>query len=146
MRATDLMVGDWVQNPLGYKAQVLDIRYIKDEGDGYGGGYRVNIGTNDWGCVQWLEEKDIEPIPLTPKILEKNGFLVKHPDSEKRQYWRDRAGQIVVHKNRGYFFFSISGNAFKFGFYVPHFSSHIRYVHELQHALKLCGIEKEIEL
>lgn len=126
MKATDLMIGDWLKNVLFNEFE--QVNYLEDN--------NINGHPTDW----------YELTPLTPEILEKNGLFVKHPDSEKRQYWRDSTGQLVVHKNRGYFLFNISGNAFKFGYFVPQFSAHLRYVHELQHALKLCGIDKEILL
>ena len=139
MKATELMIGDWVQNPLGAKGWVKNIRSSPQ--------YRIDIAYSaDGESYAVLEEKDVNPIPLTPEILVKNGFLIKHPESEKRTYLKDRAGQIVVHKNRGLLFFNISGNPWKFGWFHPAFAGHIRFVHELQHALRLCGIEKEIVL
>jgi len=128
MKANELMIGDWYAfrgHP--YKCTASDIASIAE-------------------CEEKGAPTDISEFPLTPEILEKNGFIVKHPESEKRTYLKDRAGQIVVHKNRGLLFFNISGNPWKFGWFHPAFSGHIRFVHELQHALRLCGIEKEIML
>lgn len=139
MKATDLMIGDWVQNPLGYKAQVLDIHYIKDEGDGYGGGYRIHIGKSNLGVVQWLEEKDIEPIPLTPKILEKNGFLKSDDFFCMAEDFYDID---IIEISDGIWrvrYDNLECSAITDTF-------HICFVHELQHALRLCKINKEIEL
>lgn len=126
MKANELMIGDWVQPcSRSYPVQVESLP--------------VDTINGDMGAA-------FDPIPLTPEILEKNGFIIKHPESEKRTYWRDCAGQIVGHKNRGLMLMEIHGNPKKFGYFIPYFKGHLYYVHELQHALRLCGIDKEIEL
>lgn len=128
MKANDLMLGDWYAfrgHP--YKCTASDIASILE-------------------CEENGAPTDISEIPLTTEILEKNGFIVKRTESAKRTYWKDRAGQIVGHKNRGLMYMEISGNPVKFGYFLPHFSGHIQFVHELQHALRLCGISKEIVL
>lgn len=84
--------------------------------------------------LDWQDGDDfswIEPIPLTPEILEKNGF---------KEY-------------NGYGYASNKGYCFE-GFYINYdFTTRIanidckfNYVHKLQNALKLCGIEKQIKL
>ena len=80
----------------------------------------------------WYPVETYEPIPLTPEILEKNGF-----------------------KNEGYF------SAFNIGDYrIISDAGHVAIIHgghadidipimnvnELQHFLRHCGIEKEIVL
>lgn len=87
----------------------------------------------------------IKPIPITPEILEKNGF-----------------------KGEMYAFLDISPNLYLEYYYHEHrlrewwtgidewnnhaevkeivFKCQCHYIHELQHALRLCGIEKEIVL
>lgn len=137
MEAKDLMIGCWVlYSYQENEKQPGRITYISENGSvGIAFDNGMEVATNLRYC---------EPIPLTTEILENNGFLIKHPESEKRTYLKDRAGQIVVRKNRGLLFFNISGNPWKFGWFHPAFSGHIRFVHELQHALRLCGIEKEI--
>ena len=72
------------------------------------------------------------PIPLTAKILEKNGFRFNNLPME--QYWQQYGLRLYL---------SGHGYGINCGENV---SLHIDYVHQLQHALRLCGIEKEIEL
>lgn len=75
---------------------------------------------------------EIEPIPLTPEILEKNGFrLEKFSGETMSGMWWESPEFVIREDMRD----SIGKNNFKF-----------EYVHELQHALKLCGINKEITL
>ena len=74
-----------------------------------------------------------KPIPLTPEILEKNGW-------EKTP-----TGYVFYTDGKKYdnsLWYIFGSNTFV----VNTAEFQIKYVHELQHALRLCGIEKEIEL
>ena len=80
--------------------------------------------------LDWQDGDDfswIEPIPLTAEILEKNGFV---QDGES---WWYKDFRIVLSSSKGVSL--VCGRQIKFC-----------YVHELQHALRLCGIDKEIIL
>lgn len=93
----------------------------------------------------WANLKDIEPIPLTPEILEKNGFVGEgyqiltlddghwleyyHHEHRLTRYWEGIDEWQDHSKVRDVVF-----------------RCHCYYVHELQHALKLCGINREINL
>lgn len=87
---------------------------------------------------------DIRPIPLTPEILKKNGFEDIGDETwqlEEKPYWF-----WVDFLNHQY------GCEFDTSTYENEDDEHrlklygIPAVHELQHAMKLCGIEKQIEL
>lgn len=88
--------------------------------------------------LDWQEGDDfswIEAIPLTAKILEKNGW--KYNPIIKAYEWQDKAFYISIvldEKTRIYV-----ANDYIFGMALGA-------VHELQHALRLCGIDKEIVL
>lgn len=103
----------------------------------------------DWVCQYSLKEYSIikieygyqieecvehgyEPIPLTAEILEKNGFYLEsyNGDAMRGNWWT--RSDFVFPESR---IDAVGRNLFKY-----------EYVHQLQHALKLCGIEKEIEL
>ena len=73
-----------------------------------------------------------EPIPLTTEILEKNRFI--WDSSPISQCW-EQYGLIIYPVGGGY--------RMNCGQNV---SFNIDFVHELQHVLKLYGIDKEIEL
>ena len=81
----------------------------------------------------------IKPIPLTQEILEKNEFTLK--EEEKGMY----GVTIAPYYTRDDVPFEVfcDGEPFAIWFKDP---VNIKYVHELQHALRLCGIEKEIIL
>lgn len=85
-------------------------------------GFMLENGMEDYG----------EPIPLTKDILWRN-----FPDTLGNVYWIWDDEKSNEEEN--WYEFSISGKNVKV-------NMEIRYVHELQHALRLCGINKEIEL
>ena len=124
MKEKDLMVGDWVM----YNPNV----FIEDE-------YET---AKEWFPTQINNGEDIDlaiegcyaPIPLTPEILEKNGFT-KDLDLDNVHYWFTLIDEHIR--------FSILHVRNVFQWLGP---LDFKYVHELQHALRLCGIKKEIEL
>ena len=67
-----------------------------------------------------------EPIPLTEDILVKNGWR-KHTMLYKNEWY----GDIGLFEEHGKFYYM---------------DLKIEYVHQLQHLLRLVGIQKEIEL
>ena len=130
------MIGDWVyaidgdeiKRPCRIATLEYDSTNKRDDFsiDFYGTDYEV-----EWPDVTF----EVEPIPLTAEILEKNGARKSLLMGEQRHftYWLDGLEILAIYDAD--FSFQINGNARK-----------LKYVHELQHALKLCGIEKEIEL
>jgi hypothetical protein len=133
MKAEDLMIGDWV-NVFDVPKQIEGIRTFKN-GD--------EIVYYDGDNGNFIE--NVTPIPLTPEILEKNGF--KEDSETNGIYWRPdcRKFCIVKELNTWYFAFRVLGETVdKSSGYIC--ISECNYVHEFQHTLKLCGIEKEIIL
>ena len=131
MKANELMIGDWVK-PSCWNEQVLLV------GEG-----RVTVKSDSY------TEDEIKPIPLTGEILEKNGFKVGHylvglaelPEYKmvNRKDLKDIEKNVITIRQSSNVLFDMQVGI----------GSHIfdiTYVHELQHALRLCGIEKEIEL
>jgi hypothetical protein len=128
MKANELMIGDWVQNPLGWKARVMSIKHtcvFKDEWE-----YLFKIGISKDTFQNNLSESELSPIPLTPEILEKNGFSDDYCNDDL--CYAQSCGDVIgIHIN--------GKNGCMDEMYF-------KYVHQLQHALRLCGISKEIEL
>jgi hypothetical protein len=124
MKATDLMIGDWVL--YGHRFAI-----IKELYNGH-----VTILCSINGQNEYVEETydNIEPITLTPEILERNGFF-KSCDHDGIHY-----KYTLISDGIG---FSLKYVRNVFQWLGP---LDFKYVHELQHALKLCGIENEIEL
>lgn len=93
----------------------------------------------------WLEHgrtyvpiEFVEPIPLTTEILKKNGF-VKDEKDDNMYYWNWGVIDDCISYDKETSkvrIISVSGLTFV---------KILQYVHELQHALRLCEIQKEIE-
>lgn len=83
--------------------------------------------------------KYLSPIPLTPEILEKNGFVLK--EEEEGMF----GVKIAPHYIRDDVPFEVfcDGEPFAIWFKDP---VNIEYVHQLQHVLRLCGISLDIKL
>ena len=146
MKVEDLMVGDWVC--LEDENLPLEERYFKIEYIAISAGVSwVNQGTStpiglgDGKSLIPVFTNEIYPIPLTPEILKKNNILY-----EKSNYC------YVIDRNKDleciYYIAQASQEDWVVGvdtgaYECPVFAR-IKYVHELQHALKLCKIDKEI--
>lgn len=151
LTASGLMIGDWVK--------VTD-----DDSDEYFFGivceidrYNVIVVKSGDSVGYPYAEECIEPVPLTPEILEKNGF--KHTDQGGgpciigEWKWGDKGKRnftivtITFYKglNSGVRLLTKieTDCSYESGINMIH-SCDIESVHELQHALKLCGISKEI--
>ena len=112
----ELMIGDWVYNTQNDKPeQVCEI-----------GSGLVMLSYNDL-----YEYDEIRPIPLTAEILEQNGFELLRDT----WYFSQNGRPVLIRFADNYIVIIINGD---------HVPMKLRYVHELQHAMRLCGIDKEI--
>lgn len=138
MKSNELMVGDWVrgtatldQDWYGWQiapGECIQVRSILHTG--------INYESN--GCAESFEDDtirfdDIEPIPLTPEILEKNGWdpITYKIEGAEKVHCRP----MVVAKDYVVFEVSCGWGAYP-----------VVFVHQLQHLLRLFEIDKEIEL
>lgn len=137
MRQNELMVGDWV------KLDFYDVPYGDEEEAVWKNGKITAIHHGNWVDVDFggpldecdIEVEDVQPIPLTPEILEKNGF--RHGSYVGGYYSPDCPFRVFVKTKGRREFTTLFDDEI-------HFSC--TFVHQLQQALRLCGIEKEIEL
>jgi len=133
MKAEELMIGDWVYNTHNQQNE-----RVQEIGSGL-----VMLDYNDL-----YEYDEIEPIPLTLEILEKNGFkpyileghletvyacqdVSKAVSDELYALWPYQDGSF-------YLLLRVDGKDMV--------RMDVHYIHQLQQALRLCGIEKEIDL
>ena len=141
MKSEELMVGDCV----------MPLKKLK--------GIPGKVVTIDGGTdICWIDSKyysclircsDIEGIPLTPEILEKNGFrheanknYVCYAGKAKiAVQFRDKVAIQVSNEFKGK---DNNGRADLVSFLRDW--TDVLYVHYLQHVIRLCGIEKEIVL
>lgn len=149
MNANELMLWDWVYVPHRGKAS----HYGKVTALLSSGAVETEIN----GSLAL--SSSVEPIPLAPEILEKNGFVKNDENDlsitchlliptgyEAHSY----TIQITFYKEP----ICGVGVLFKVWGWIPPYNGGIndihlcsvKYVHEVQHALRLCGIEKKIIL
>ena len=105
MKATELQIRDWIL----YGDKPVKVLQLSEN------------GKYDW----------VKPIPLTPKILDKNGFWVLDKvDNGVEEYIEHATDELIFHYNRGN------------DYYFPKTLISWKYVHELQHVLRLCGLDE----
>lgn len=137
----ELSVGDWVKAS-GVAKRVHSIEYQN-------GTYFVNFSDPDANSEDYLHAPLVKPIPLTPEILEKNGF-----DAPKAKVWNDswywsnrKDVALELRESFGLWYMEIVTKEQRSGLQSNRkLGIGFKYVHELQHALRLAGVEKEIEL
>ena len=118
------MIGDWVYNKHHKKnIQITPYDFFTHRHHPSGRQYFI-------GEPELVSGRDLEPIPLTPEILEKNGFSENYRAHDLS--YAQSCGDVI-----GIHIYGTNGLMEEMYF---------KYVHELQHALRLCGIEKEIKL
>ena len=140
MKATELMVGDWVnflvdtvggetrEDPMTNEYQPMQIVSLSS--------WRNNDGDVESaeGVINDIDQ--VKPIHLTDEILKKNGFSLQSDNTEffklDTYCFGNELCEFLIHR--------LNNEYYQFG------PAKIRNVHELQHAMRLCGIEKEVEL
>lgn len=123
MKATELMIGDWLYDSKGIPKRV-ELQDYCDEAD----------------CL-YDGLSNLKPIPLTEEILKANGFnkldltignyALKLEEKEKYDIHTILWGGVFNGRME-----------FKVICEYIHIDKKIRYVHELQHALRLCGLSE----
>lgn len=139
MKAKDLMVGDLVKFPYGID-KVCDLPYV--EGKGICASFAASA------TLFPVPVETLEPIPLTPEILEKNGFKNSSVITvgTPKMGWKseDTRTEITIWMDD-----TLPMEIVKNVYYEDEVSYTLPFpatVHELQHALKLCGIDIEINI
>lgn len=129
MKATELMIDDWVYRPDCYDR----VKEIRTEGI---------IGNDPLRGIVSISE--VEPIPLTEEILRKNGWEYNDEDAKFfPQTWVGGGLKLQGADDGGYRIVVTSDYDDEDTNSTPFI---LLYVHELQHALRLRRIEKEIKL
>lgn len=119
MKANDLMIGDWVEiqdTPKYYKVEGVNI---------FARGDACRLTFEDYVVETWCDR--VKPIPLTPEMLEANGFE-QNENVKGYQYPNDNIIFCLEELSRVFIFNGVYNDIC------------INYVHELQHALRLCGL------
>lgn len=140
MKANELMIGDWVKwKDDGEFYQISEIDEVV-EGE-------AHVCFMGYNYMVHLDE--IEPIWITPGVLEKNGWecvgeeegpcqIMQVYDSPDAFWWTKRNGECGCER-------SVDKNGEEW-IERTFFCLQVGYVHELQHALRLADIGKKIIL
>lgn len=148
MKANELMIGGWVQidepdKYAGAKGTICSLMHHQSDDGCY-----FQVFVQDLGVVmREVFNEDLRPIPLTAEILEKNGlkpFKIDKLTEQATAKWWAKGGDYYVKQYN--FVFNGFQPTYSFGCHPHTLIERLRYVHELQHALRLCGIDKEIVL
>lgn len=94
----------------------------------------------------WLPATDFSPIPLTEEILKKNfNFDPNNSEGAFEHYWwsNDYIEVTITEYTDG--LWKVEVDEIEMAD-LPTWKMYVSHVHELQHALRLCGIDKEITL
>lgn len=140
MKCSELMIGDWVRigelnKYSGAIGKIVSLQYHKDEDGAY---FSVFIYGDKGILTIEVFNEDVEPIELTKEILDSNfekeiykGYsdykLYEKGDPDMWRLWENQ--------NYGYIAGTLVMDDFGAGSYEPCIP--IRYVHELQHFLKI---------
>ena len=133
MKATELMIEDWVNSDFG----IFQIKEIFDDAVRDRGG-------NDY------EFDCIHPISLTAEILKNNGFELVEigdngPSTPKANVNRYEKWECKTMFQTFYLSYDRRAKNYSLNAFWNHIS-HILYVHELQNAMRVCGVEKEVDV
>ena len=138
IKVEDLMVGNLVK-VIGTESVFTDgeICSVESVDRIYGVASLKGI---DWGveeCGFLKNSREIDPIPLTPEILERNGFEMRE---DTVVYAKNRLALKPLDDEKGY---QVGLGSLRL-FYVK--VSVIKYVHELQHILWALGLDANLKI
>jgi hypothetical protein len=133
LKISDLSVGDWVQDNYG--------NYVKVEGIWLGSNFNYHVDVRRDGMIGTIAPCNIHPIPITAEILEKNGLEYVDDGNDAviffccDMFWArlcvgDTFWQVGIHSEDR----------------LDAVVCDVKHAHQLQHALRLAGVEKEITL
>ena len=146
MKANELMIGDWVNF-------LIDIEGGDTENDPYNEVYQpLQVGSisslDDVSSVFYGVTNDaaqLRPIPLTEEILEKIGFVRFYVNYVN--YWKMQVDNsyIELRPTEGNMAIWLDYDKDNDGIYANYILPYPDNLHQLQHALRLCNIDKDIE-
>lgn len=143
MKANELMIGDWVQivEPCKYAGAIGRIKTLIDHKDDENAYFKVFLQENTKHIgIEDICSEDIKPIPLVRIHLTKNGFKATNAEDTEFVYRDGYEIKVMIEEDLAdAIFLSIE-------FAERNIWMEIKYVHELQQAMRLMGCEQEIRL
>nr|UWD59043.1 MAG: hypothetical protein [Bacteriophage sp.]UWG23151.1 MAG: hypothetical protein [Bacteriophage sp.] len=146
MDKLEYIPGDFISVYVGVKKYIVEVIGTENENEVLS--YQIKFPN---GEIQYADKDNIVPIPLTPEILEKNGWKKEVMSrGVKNSHWVYTKTDIEEY---GYFPIYIEkgiGDEFDVypftGNHVCKQIAYIKYVHQLQHLLFGLGINHEMEV
>ena len=136
------MIGDWVKIKTYGVSDIFErteaYMYVKVAEIG-SGLITVEYNNNIKEPYRICENTEIEPIPLTPEILEKNGWVEDGYFYRHKELGYIQLGKLFEHASFDFTKYGIN-------YRIQTSPRCMKYIHQFQHALRLCGISKKIEL
>lgn len=135
MRVEELEIGDWVS----FKDEPSTVLSIESR-ENLGKYATVKSGTKIHDDEAILSFK---PIRITPRILKENGFIDWEDHTSHHFEWKMNETDIHItldSTDKDFCFISIYNKG------IADFSTYKNKVHELQHAIRLCEIDKKFYL
>lgn len=135
MKATDLMIGD--------KVMVKVLSQIPN-----------TYVLHTWTANDYSRDIQVKPIPLTPEILEKNGFSPETfltAEWGRKVYFKEFPGCVVELADSGKYIFGTTkywsktygdGSPMDWGTMYESRIYNLQYVHELQQVLRFVGFNE----
>ena len=109
---------------------------ILKDSDGNGGEVYVDFEGNE-GDIWDVNIEDVRPIPITEELLVNNGFE-KHTS-----YWNESHNYFKLPDKRFVLLSVMNGDEILYR--LRGMGINIKYVHELQNAMRMAGIELEVQ-
>ena len=134
LKISDLSVGDWVRYR-DREWEVCSIYQFTEE---------VGLFRKDSQICESIE--DIESIPITAEILEKNGWRVIEKELFGDEYEYDGEERVWDDENCTIEICEARQGIFWYSWRSEYYMWRLEYVHQLQHLVRLAGVEKEINL
>ena len=142
MKANELMIGDWVDfyHPYEPEKKIVTRHRVTEIFEC--GLVGISNHPNP------VHADHIEPVKITPEILEKNGFKPYIPENHLETVYACQDVSKAV-ADELYALWPYQDGSFYLLLRVDGkdmVRMDVHYIHQLQHALRLCGIDKNIEL
>ena len=136
MRIEELSAGDWVRDgSTPYKVTWIEKGAV---------GLRRDVDTSM--TLTALPIYFIQPIPITAEILEKNGWLPPRAEIDRDTWWWTNKVDTAIEASEYQGEWQLTIIEQREIQYNYRLGLGLKNVHQLQHALRLAGVEKEIEI
>lgn len=138
LKISDLSVGDWVMVN-GRPRKISVLAEVWNGSNEVLVGYVAHVNPNGYNVVFYKPIEHVKPIPITAEILEQNGFVKNGEYNEWSNGNWDDIPFIGISLSRPSMRIKNLGTDI-------FLENKVVYVHQLQHALRLAGVDKEINL